>query len=94
MEIRNRIEREKRDRLDRLIDSSLKGLNKDQFVNDITAAKILACSPQSLRNWRCLRKGPPYTKAKDGRMIRYRVGDLIRYMEDGRIDPEGQREEL
>lgn len=61
---------------------------QDRYVNDIEAAKILASSPQTLRNWRHLRKGPPYTKR--GRMVRYLVRDLLDFMAACRIDPEVQ----
>jgi hypothetical protein len=55
------------------------------YVNDVKAAEIIGSKAQTLRNWRHLRKGPPYIKK--GRMIRYRVQDLYDYMSAGRIDP-------
>ncbi len=58
----------------------------DRYVTDIEAAAILSISPQSLRNWRCIGRGPVYTKKN--RMVRYRVQDLLDYMNGGRIDPE------
>jgi hypothetical protein len=61
----------------------------DRFVNDMEAARILAVSPQTLRNYRHLGRGPAYTKR--GRMVRYRLGDLLDYMAAGRIDPEARR---
>jgi Helix-turn-helix domain len=88
MEIQDCFVNEKHNRLDRLIDSSLKELKKDQYVNDIKAAEILDCSPQTLRNYRHLGKGPAYTKR--GRMIRYRVQDPFSYMAAGRMHPEGR----
>lgn len=59
-----------------------------QFVNDVEAAKILSVSPQTLRNWRHIGKGPSYTKRS--RMVRYRVQDLLDYMAAGRIEPEAR----
>jgi hypothetical protein len=59
---------------------------EDRYVNDIEAAKILSVSPQSLRNWRHLRRGPAYSKR--GRMVRYSLKELISYMDEGRIIPE------
>jgi hypothetical protein len=56
------------------------------YVNDIKAAEMMGCAPQSLRNWRHLGRGPAYSKR--GRMVRYRVQDLLDYMASGRIDPE------
>ena len=58
----------------------------ERYVNDVEAAKILSSSPQTLRNWRHMRKGPAYSKR--GRMVRYRVSDLLEYMATGRIEPE------
>lgn len=63
---------------------------QERFVNDIEAAKILSCSPQTLRNWRHIGRGPAYSKR--GRMVRYKVQTLHDFMEQGRIDPESRRE--
>jgi len=63
---------------------------EDRFVNDIEAARIIGASPQTLRNWRCIGgRGPAYSKR--GRMIRYKVQDLLAFMAAGRIDPEARR---
>ena len=62
-----------------------------RYVSDVEAAKILSVSPQSLRNWRFQgNRGPAYSKR--GRMVRYRVQDLLDFMNAGRIDPEDRRE--
>jgi hypothetical protein len=63
-------------------------MKETRFVNDIEAAKILSTSPQTLRNWRHLRRGPAYSKR--GRMVRYSVEDLIQFMKAGRVTPEGR----
>ena len=58
----------------------------DRFINDVEAAKLLSASPQTLRNKRSLgASGPPYYK--QGRLVRYRISDLITWMEEGRIGP-------
>jgi hypothetical protein len=57
---------------------------KTSYVNDRVAADIMDCSPQTLRNWRFLGKGPPYTKL-GGRAVRYSVDDLVAYMERRKI---------
>jgi hypothetical protein len=80
---------EKGERLAGLIDSSLRELRKNQYVNDVKAAEILDCSAQTLRNYRHLGKGPAYSKC--GRMVRYLVADLLDFMNAGRIDPKAQR---
>jgi hypothetical protein len=66
-------------------------MEAQHYVNDIEAAKIIDSSPQTLRNWRHLGRGPAYSKC--GRMVRYRVADLLAFMESGRIDPEARQEE-
>ncbi len=61
---------------------------QDRYVSDVEAAKILSSSPQTLRNWRHLGRGPVYHKR--GRMVRYKVQDLSDFMAAGRIDPESR----
>ncbi len=48
-------------------------------------AKVLGVAVQTLRNWRHLRKGPPYIKL--GRAIRYRDEDLVAFLERHRVTP-------
>jgi hypothetical protein len=43
-------------------------------------------SVQTMRNDRHLRKGCPYLKM--GRSVRYRIDDIVAYMERCRINPE------
>jgi predicted site-specific integrase-resolvase len=49
-------------------------------------AKTLGVAVQTLRNWRHLRKGPPYIKL--GRAIRYRDEDLAAFLEKHRVTPD------
>jgi predicted DNA-binding transcriptional regulator AlpA len=58
---------------------------QDHYVNDEKAAAFLGMSPQTLRNWRMLRKGPSYTKL--GRCIRYEMNELKAYAEERKINP-------
>ena len=62
----------------------------DRYVDDVEAAMILSVSPQTLRNYRHLGRGPAYSKR--GRMVRYQVADLLEFMKAGRIDPEARQE--
>ena len=57
--------------------------------NEIQAAAYLGVAVQTLRNWRHLRKGPPYVKLSPGPRGRivYLVEDLQNYLEQCRIDP-------
>ncbi|MBW1954033.1 MAG: helix-turn-helix domain-containing protein [Deltaproteobacteria bacterium] len=59
-----------------------------QVFNDVEAAKFLGLKPQTLRNLRCYRKGPPYLKL--GRAVRYLRADLEAYLARHRVVPEGQ----
>lgn len=58
---------------------------KVKYVNDVEAAKIAGLSPQTLRNWRQLGRGPAYSKL--GRSVRYSLNDLISWLEGRRINP-------
>ena len=58
----------------------------DEVFDEYEAAKFLKKSVQTLRNDRCSRKGPAYLKL--GRSVRYKVSDLLEYLERHRIDPE------
>jgi predicted DNA-binding transcriptional regulator AlpA len=51
-------------------------------------ARILGVSVQTLRNWRHLRKGPPYVKL--GRAVRYQNRDVVEYVEKHRIVPKAE----
>jgi len=64
----------------------------ERYVNDVEAAKILSSSPQTLRNWRFLGRGPVYSKPSGGKMVRYKVQDLLDFMDAGKVDPEARRE--
>jgi hypothetical protein len=64
----------------------IKVLNEGSVVDETQAAKIIGRAVQTLRNDRHLRQGPPYIKM--GRSVRYRVNDLLDYLEKHKIDPE------
>jgi hypothetical protein len=57
-----------------------------KMLNDKNAAKYVGLACQTLRNWRCMRKGPPYLKM--GRSVRYLTNDLDDFMAKNRINPE------
>jgi len=56
------------------------------LVTDVQASEFLGLKPQTLRNWRCLRRGPAYSRL--GRRIIYALQDLENYRKKNRIDPE------
>ena len=63
-------------------------LSRNQIVNETKASEILCRAIQTIRNDRHTKKGAPYFKI--GRSVRYRVGDLLEYLERQRIDPEAR----
>jgi len=60
-------------------------------LNDVEAAKVLGLKPQTLRNLRHYKKGPPYIKL--GRAVRYLKADLEEYLRKNRIVPGRSRGE-
>lgn len=59
-----------------------------QLIDDYGAAQILGFkNPQTLRNWRHLGRGPSYCKI--GRCVRYRISDLLHYIESKKIELKG-----
>ncbi len=56
------------------------------FITEKKASEIGSFPLPTLRNWRHLRKGPPYVKV--GRSVRYPLDELIHYLESRRVDPE------
>lgn len=57
-------------------------MQPETLLDEKGAAEFLKVSTHSLRAWRCRRGGadsPRYLKA--GRCVRYRVGDLVAWLE-------------
>ena len=61
-------------------------VNLSDAVDERRAARVIGVAVQTLRNWRHMRRGPAYLKI--GKAVRYRVEDLVSYLNDHRIDPE------
>jgi hypothetical protein len=59
-----------------------------RYLDEKEAAYLLGLKPQTLANWRSLRRGPAYSRLGVGGSIRYRFEDLLRFAEAGRIEPE------
>lgn len=59
-------------------------VEKEKYVTESEASKLMSFSVQTLRNWRCLGTGPPYCKVEK-RAIRYRLSDLLGYMEAHKV---------
>jgi hypothetical protein len=65
-------------------------MEKDRYVTATEASIIIGYKEQTLANWRFRGVGPSYTKR--GHSIRYRIWDLLSFMEAHRIEPEVRRE--
>ena len=63
-----------------------------RYMDEKEAAQLLGLRPQTLANWRSLRRGPAYSRYAGGGSsrgsIRYRLEDLLRFAEAVRIEPE------
>ena len=58
-----------------------------RHLNEYEVAALIGFAVPSLRNWRCLGKGPPYVKM--GRSVRYRLKDVLEWIESHRVKPRG-----
>ncbi len=54
-------------------------------MDENEVAVLIGFAVQSLRNWRFLGRGPSYVKR--GRSVRYRLKDVLEWMETNRVDP-------
>jgi predicted DNA-binding transcriptional regulator AlpA len=59
-------------------------METQRWIDEKEVAKITGIAVQTLRNWRFQQTGPSYFKL--GRMVRYYVDDLIRFMEEKKIN--------
>jgi predicted DNA-binding transcriptional regulator AlpA len=55
------------------------------WIDEKRAANITGLAIQTLRNYRFKGVGPPYYKL--GRSVRYRLSDILTYMELRRVEP-------
>jgi len=51
-------------------------------------SELFGWAVSTLRNWRCLGKGPPYLKV--GRSVRYRLEDVEAYLDSHRVEPRNE----
>ena len=57
-----------------------------KYLNEKQVSEVTGIAVQTIRNWRQLRRGFPYSKV--GRAVRYSVADVEAYMESRKINPE------
>ena len=56
------------------------------LLNEKEVSSRYSIHVQTLRNWRCVGKGPAYVKLS--RLVRYPIRDLESYFQARRVDPE------
>jgi len=66
-------------------------LETEHCVPERSAAAVLGVSVALLRKWRQTRGGPPYLRI--GKLVRYRISDLRRFMDSCAVDPNGGGEQ-
>lgn len=57
-----------------------------RWIDEKEYCRIRGCALQTARNERFQRRGPPYYKF--GRQVRYRLDEVLKWLEAGRVDPE------
>jgi predicted DNA-binding transcriptional regulator AlpA len=57
---------------------------EEKYLREKEVVNLTSLALSTLRNYRCQGKGPDYVKV-NGRAIRYRLADVISYMERGRV---------
>ena len=62
----------------------------DEILSETGAGQLVGVVGHTMRKWRQLRIGPPYIQVS-GRCIRYRKADVLRWLEQRRVQPEGTR---
>lgn len=55
-----------------------------RWITEKEASQIMGIAIQTLRNWRFKRVGPPY--AKVSKAVRYRVDEVVDFMERKKIN--------
>ena len=56
-----------------------------RWIDEKEVARITGIAVQTLRNWRFQRIAIPYSKVGKGRMVRYRLDEVIDFMEERKI---------
>jgi hypothetical protein len=69
--------------------NSLSTLPKQNLLNEMQVAEVLAVTISAVRGWRLRGGGPRYIKI--GKLVRYRPADLDAYIESRVFDHTSQR---
>ena len=63
------------------------GNESPRWIDERGVAQITGAALSTLRNWRHRGTGFPYYKGPGGRMVRYLYDDVIRVMNEGKVNP-------
>lgn len=58
------------------------------YLNDVMAAEMMGLAPITLRKWRQQGCGPSFIKI--GRAVRYKLDDLVAWMDSHRVGGESK----
>ena len=61
------------------------------YLGEKQVASMLGLAVQTLRNWRFQGRGPSYVKLGP-RAVRYKLGDVLDFAEERRIEPQGREQ--
>jgi len=61
----------------------LTALHGDALLSDVEVAATFRLNAGELRNWRCVGRGPRHLKI--GRSVRYRLRDVVRWLEESTV---------
>jgi predicted DNA-binding transcriptional regulator AlpA len=63
-------------------------MTNDKYLTDAQAAEIMGLAVQTLRNWRCNRRGPKFFKI--GRAVRYSQEAIQQFMDNNVVETQGK----
>lgn len=69
--------------------NDINSLGPGSYLTTMETARLLKKAPGTLQNWRSKGNGPPYVKV--GASVRYRVADLIAWLEFNTVFEKSER---
>jgi hypothetical protein len=64
-------------------------MNTPKWISEKPVSKIVDVKVQTLRNWRFRGEGPPYSKVN--RSVRYKLEDVLNFMESKKVVPRDEK---
>jgi len=66
--------------------------NDEVLIDQVRLSKMLGISTKTAEAWRSRRGGPPYIKV--GSLVRYRVSDVMRWIERRTVESDAEESEV